>query len=119
MSVGYGLPHLYDIDESYVVPKVVTMMEDGTLSHEQGEQAIESIDQQMEFMRGPVGWIINIVSTAIFGFIFLFIITGIYFLFIKLFLKGEGTYAHALVANGLVSYITIIQVILAAKVRIG
>ncbi|MBN2135309.1 MAG: glycosyltransferase family 39 protein [Acidobacteria bacterium] len=33
MSVGYGLPHLYDIDESYVVPKVVTMMEDGTLNH--------------------------------------------------------------------------------------
>jgi len=96
------------------IENIEKMMEDGTLSNEQGEQAIESIDQQMEFMRGPVGWVINIVSTAIFGFIFLFIITGIYFLFIKLLLKGEGTYVHALVANGLVAYITIIQVILAA-----
>jgi hypothetical protein len=90
------------------------MVEAGTLSHDQGEQAIENIDQQMEFMRGPVGWIINIVSTLIFGFIFFFIITGIYFLFIKLLLKGEGTYSGAMITNGLVGYISIIQVILAA-----
>ncbi len=66
----------------------------------------------MEFMRGPIGWVINVVSTLIFGFIFFFIIAGIYFLFIKFFLKGEGSYQHVLVASGLTSYITMIQVLI-------
>jgi len=90
------------------------MVENGTLTQEQGDQAIDRIDQQMEFMRGPVGWVINIVSTLIFGTLFFIIIAGIYFLFIKFLLKGEGTFASALVASGLVGYISIIQVIIAA-----
>jgi len=90
------------------------MVENGTLTQEQGDQAINRIDQQMEFMRGPVGWVINIVSTLIFGTLFFVIVAGIYFLFIKFLLKGEGTFASTLVASGLVGYISIIQVIIAA-----
>ncbi|MEJ2507142.1 MAG: DUF2680 domain-containing protein, partial [Ignavibacteriaceae bacterium] len=90
------------------------MIENGTLTQEQGDQAINRIDQQMEFMRGPVGWVIKIVSTLIFGTLFFIIIAGIYFLFIKFLLKGEGTFASTLVASGLVGYISIIQVIIAA-----
>lgn len=90
------------------------MVESGTLTREQGDQAIDRIDKQMEFMRGPVGWVINIVSSIIFGMIFFLIVSGIYFLFIKFLLKGEGTYATVLVANGLTAYITMLMVIIAA-----
>ena len=76
-------------------------------------QAIEGVDQQMEFMNGPIGWVITIATTLIFGFIVFFIIVGIYYLLIKFLLKGEGTFASALVANGLTIYIGVLQVIVA------
>ncbi len=88
------------------------MVSEGKMTQEQADQAIEGIEKQMEFMRGPVGWVINVVSTLIFGFIFFFIIAGIYFLFIKFLFKGEGNYQHVLVASGLTSYITMIQVLI-------
>jgi hypothetical protein len=94
----------------------VKMMEDmvknGTLPADQLDSALERIDSQMEFMRGPVGWIISIVTTVIFGSIFFFIIVGIYFLCVKLILKGEGTYPGALVASALPMYISAIQFII-------
>ena len=96
------------------VAAIEKMVEGGTLTQDQGDQAIDRIDKQMEFMRGPIGWVINIVSTLIFGTLFFLIIAGIYFLFIKFLLKGEGTYVSTLVASGLVGYITIIEVIIAA-----
>lgn len=96
--------------------KQVKMMEDmvknGSLPADQFDVAIERIDSQMKFMRGPVGWIINIVTTIIFGSIFFFIIVGIYFLCVKLFLKGDGTYLGALVASSLPMYISAIQFII-------
>ena len=67
----------------------------------------------MEFMQGPVGWVITIATSVIFGFIVFFIIVGIYYLFIRFMLKGEGSFASALVANGLTIYINIIQIIIA------
>ncbi|MFO7526168.1 MAG: YIP1 family protein, partial [Ignavibacteriaceae bacterium] len=88
------------------------MVESGTIPKDQEDAMIERVNQQMEYMRGPVGWILNIVSTLIFGSIFFFIIAAIYFLLVKLVLKGDGTYQHVLVASGLSVYITIIQVIL-------
>ena len=88
------------------------MVESGTLTREQGDEAINGIEQQMEFMNGPAGWVISIVSTLIFGFIIIVIITGIYYLFIKLLLKGEGSFTSALVPIGLTSYISILQVII-------
>ena len=96
------------------IENIEKLVADGTLTEEQGNEAIDRIDEQMQYMRGPVGWVINIVSVLIFGFIFFFIIAGIYFLFIKFLLKGDGTYASTLVASGLTGYITIIQVIVAA-----
>jgi hypothetical protein len=95
------------------VERIEKMVEDGTLSREQGDQAIEGIDQQMEFMNGPIGWIITIATTLIFGFIVYIIIVGIYYLFIKFLLKGDGTFTSALVANGLTAYISILQIVIA------
>jgi len=94
------------------IDSIEKMVESGTLTRDDGDAAIERIDEQMEFMQGPVGWIITIASTLIFGFIVFFIIVGIYFLFVKLLLKGEGGYASALVANGLTAYISIVQYII-------
>jgi len=95
------------------IERIEKMVEDGTLTQEQGDQAIEGVDQQMEFMKGPIGWVITIATTLIFGFIVFLIIVGIYYLLIKFLLKGEGTFASALVANGLTIYIGILQVIVA------
>jgi len=88
------------------------MIKNGTLPADQLDTALERIDGQMEFMRGPVGWIINIVTTIIFGSIFFFIIVGIYFLCAKLILKGNGTYQGTLVASALPMYISAIQFII-------
>ena len=95
------------------IDRIEKMVESGTLTREQGDEAIEAIDQQMEFMQGPIGWGITIATTLIFGFIVFFIIVGIYFLFIKFLLKGEATFISALVANGLTTYISILQIIIA------
>ena len=95
------------------VERIEKMVENGTLTREQGDEAINGIDQQMEFMQGPVGWVITIATSLIFGFIFFFIIVGIYYLFIRFMLKGEGSFASALVTNGLTIYINIIQIIIA------
>ena len=65
------------------VDRIEKMVEDGTLTREQGDRALEQIDQQSKFMSGPVGWVITVVSTIIFGGIFFFIMVGIYFLLIK------------------------------------
>ncbi len=94
------------------IDSIESMVENGTLSREDGDTAIESIDEQMEFMQGPVGWVITIATTMIFGFIVFFILVGIYFLGVKWFLNGEGGYSSALVANGLTAYISIVQYII-------
>ena len=64
-------------------------------------------------MNKPIFQFLGYVGIIIGGFIFFFIISGVYFLFTKFVLKGEGTYAAALVANGMTGYIGIIQIILA------
>jgi hypothetical protein len=94
------------------IEAIEKMIEAGTIPKDQEDAMIERVNSQMEMMRGPVGWIINIVSTVIFGSIFFFIIAGIYFLLVKFVLKGDGGYQHVLVASGLSAYITILQVIL-------
>lgn len=95
------------------IDRIEKMVESGTMTREQGDEAINAIDQQMEFMNGPVGWVITIASTIIFGLIIIFIIVGIYYLFIKFLFKGDGTFTTALVATGLTTYISILQIILA------
>ncbi len=95
------------------IERIEKMVEGGTLTREQGDEAINAIDQQMEFMQGPIGWIITIATALIFGFIVFILIVGLYFLLIKFLLKGEGTFSSALVANGLTVYIGILQVIVA------
>jgi len=90
-------------------------VKDGTMTQQQADEKMDNIQEQMDkFGRGPIGIVIQTVSIFIVGFIMFFIMTGIYFLFAKFLLKGDGTYVGALVANGLSAYIGIITIILAA-----
>ncbi|MBK9098224.1 MAG: hypothetical protein IPM14_08955 [bacterium] len=92
------------------IDRIEKMVESGTLTREQADQQIDAMDT---YMRGPMSWIITFIPTLLFGFIFIIIITAIYFLFIKFLLKGEGTFTGALVAMGLTSYISILQIVIA------
>ncbi|MCJ7553364.1 MAG: YIP1 family protein, partial [Ignavibacteriaceae bacterium] len=112
-SISMMNEEVYYEAKQQAIERVEKMIESGTIPQDQEDAMIENVNSQMEMMRGPVGWIINIVSTIIFGSIFFFIIAGIYFLLVKFVLKGNGSYQHVLVANGLTAYITMIQVILA------
>jgi len=112
-SISMMNEEVYYEAKQQAIERVEKMIEDGTIPQDQEDATIENVNNQMEMMRGPVGWIINIVSTIIFGSIFFFIIAGIYFLLVKFVLKGDGSYKHVLVANGLTAYITLVQVILA------
>jgi hypothetical protein len=77
------------------------------------EQKEERLNQGLESMNKPIFQFLGYIGIIIGGFIVFFIISGVYFLFVKFALKGEGTYAAALVANGMTGYIGIIQIILA------
>ena len=86
----------------------------GAITQQQADQRLDLIQENMDKFGGGIGTVIQTVSIFIVGFIIFFITTGIYFLFAKFVLKGDGTYTGALVANGLSAYIGIITVILAA-----
>lgn len=77
------------------------------------EQKEEKLNQGLESMNKPIFQFLGYIGIIIGGFIVFFLISGIYFLFARYALKGEGTYSAALVANGMTSYIGIIQIILA------
>ena len=77
------------------------------------EQKEERLNQGLENMNKPIFQFLGYVGIIIGGFIVFFIISGVYFIFTKFVLKGEGTYAAALVANGMTGYIGMIQIILA------
>jgi hypothetical protein len=77
------------------------------------EQKEEKLNQGLESMNKPFFQFLGYVGIIIGGFIVFFIVSGVYFLFSNFALKGEGTYAAALVANGMTGYIGIIQIILA------
>jgi uncharacterized membrane protein YgcG len=95
------------------IERIEKMVDSGTLTREQGDEAITKVDEQMAFMNKPVGWVITIATSIIFGTIIFVIIVGIYYLLVKFLLKGEGSFNSALVANGLTIYIGVLQMILA------
>ena len=78
------------------------------------DQANEQMDRVRKFMGGgSLQLVISMVGIFVGGFIVFFILAGIYFLFARFLLKGEGNYLSVLVPSGLVSYIAIIGVVIA------
>jgi hypothetical protein len=112
-EIAYNIKHeqLAKIEKSFK-----EMVDKGQITQEQADQQMSSLEERMS--EGT-----NMVQTVIFTivkvFLFFFIVTGIYFIAAKFIFKGEGTYASAMVANGLTAYIDIIQVILATILTIA
>lgn len=83
------------------------------MTQQQADEQIAKIEENMKSM-GAFTYVFQVIGIFFAVFIFFFVLCGIYFLLSKFALRGEGTYASVLVANGLVSYIGIIHTILAA-----
>ena len=88
--------------------QIQEMVEKGTLIQSQADQQIEAMEK---FSSGPFMIITTSIAMIIFIFVFFFIISALIMLFVKLILKGEGTYKDAMTAYGLPFYILVIQVI--------
>lgn len=84
----------------------------GQMTREQANQQLDRIQEGMN-LKSPVTMIVTFVSIFIGGFILFLLINGIFYLLIKMFFKAEGSYSSVLSANGLTSYIVIIQVLAA------
>ncbi|HEX2867693.1 MAG TPA: Yip1 family protein [Ignavibacteriales bacterium] len=88
------------------------MVEKGQLTREAADEQLDKNRERMEqFGSGGIGTVLQAISTVFAVFITFFIVTGIYFLFSRFVLKGEGTYMSALSANGLSYYISIVGLI--------
>jgi len=76
------------------------------------EQADQQLDNMESMINSPIAKVIGVLGGLIGGFIVFFIMGGVYHLFAKFALKGDGTYSFTLVAYGLASYILVLQHIL-------
>lgn len=86
-------------------------VEKGQMTQEQADEQIDVIRDRMD-QSGGAFMIIQYVSTAFIIFISFFIVALIYYLISRFALKGNGTYASAMVPVGITYYIAIIQVII-------
>lgn len=86
--------------------RIQKMVETGTIRPEAAEQQIEVSNK---FFDSPLFYVITSVQALFASFIMFFIVSGVFLLFTKLVLKGEGTYKSAMIAYGLPYYILIIQ----------
>ena len=87
------------------------LVDKGTITAKAADEQLESIRESMEKNMGGFSPMV-IISTIIAVFIKFFIVAGVFFIFAKFVLKGEGNYSTSMVALGLPAYITIIQVII-------
>lgn len=85
-------------------------VQNGTITREQADQQLEA---SQTIMNSPVMKVIAVIGGLIAGFIMFFIMAGIYHLFCRFALKGDGTYGYALVGYGLANYVLILQHIIA------
>lgn len=85
---------------------------DGKITQDQANTQLNTMQDRMENFGGiQIAFIV--LGVFIGGFIVFFIMSGIYYLFVKFLLKGEGNYNTILVASGMTFYIAIIQIIIA------
>lgn len=83
------------------------------ITAEQADQQREMAEKQFDMMDSPVIMAVTFVSTIIFGFIVFILVVGYFYLFAKFVFKEGSSFTEALVANGLASYIGIINIIVA------
>ncbi len=85
-------------------------VEAGKLSQEKADEQLEKIRDNMEKSMGSP--ILSFVGPFLYTFIMFFIVSGIFFLFAKFALGGEGTYSTSMVSYGLPHYILAVQSII-------
>lgn len=85
---------------------------DKKMTQDQANQQLNAMQDRMENF-GALQIVFIVVGIFLGGFMVFFIISGIYYLFVKFLLKGEGNYNSVLVASGLTFYLAVIQVIIA------
>lgn len=90
-------------------------VKEGKMTQQQKEEQLEQIEK---FTKGPGMQIIQYISIAVFMFIFLFILSGVYFFVWNLVLKGRGNFAGAMSVYGLSSIISLIEVVIVAIVSL-
>ncbi len=86
-------------------------VKDGKISQGQAEEQLSAMQERMGTY-GGLQIVFTILGVFIGGFIVFFIIAGIYYLFVKFLLKGDGNYQSVLVASGMTFYIAILGVII-------
>ncbi len=86
------------------------MVQKGQMTEQQKDQQMETIRDRMS-QSGGIALIGTIVGIPIVFFIMFFLVSGVFYLFIKYALKGDGTYKSAMSAYGLAYYILVIQII--------
>lgn len=86
------------------------MVDKGAISPQVAEEQLDNTRDMMEKNMGGFNPMM-IVGTIIGVFVKFFIVAGIFFLIIRFGLKGQGTYNSSMVALGLPSYISVLQVI--------
>lgn len=87
-------------------------LEKSGLSKSEIESRKEIINSQIDMMTGTMGVVFSAIGILVFGFVFFLLIAGIMFLIAKFVFKDNGSFSHALVANGLPAYITVIMMLL-------
>lgn len=87
------------------------MVAKGQMTRAQADEQMDKIRDRMSESGMGTNIMISAISIIIFSFVSFFVISGVFFLFAKFALKGEGTYKDALSAYGLPHYIIVIQVI--------
>ncbi len=90
-------------------------VKEGKMTQQQKEEQLEQIEK---FTSGPAMQIIQYISIAVFMFVFLFVLSGVYFFIWTFLLKGQGKFSDALSVYGLSTVISLIEVILVAIVSL-
>ncbi len=111
-EISYNIKHeqLAKIEKSFQ-----EMVDKGQMTKEQAQEQMDRIEERMSEGTNMVQTVIFVIVRV---FLFFFIVSGIYFIAARFIFKGEGSYASAMVANGLTAYIDIIQVIVATILTI-
>jgi hypothetical protein len=93
-------------------------VESGNIEAEAAEQQFNSIVEKMNDKDAGIGIFGSSISIVFAVFLFFFIVSFVFFVIARFIFKDKGSYSHALVAYGLPSYITAIQVIVTTLLTI-
>jgi hypothetical protein len=86
------------------------MVDSGRLTQAQADQQMENVRERMEEGVGS-NLIFTSIGIIVGTFIIFFIISGVFFLFARFVLKGDGTYNSSMVAYGLPFYLIVLQTV--------